>query len=70
MKTIQWEKVTPAKNCQAVQDDINTGVLDKHGHPQNTEHFPFVDDTLLADIMPYLIWAMAASIEALFIIFG
>ena len=52
-------------------DSINKGVF----HPGtttsvNTPHNPFVDDTLMADVIEHILTAMAASIESLFLLFG
>ena len=56
---------------QAIADDIHRGVFDpSQGRDVNTPHHPFVDDTLMADIRRHMPTAMAASIEALFLILG
>ena len=51
-------------------DEFNKGVLDKDGNPVATPHYTFVDDNHMADIERYIRRAIAASIEALFIIVG
>jgi hypothetical protein len=50
-------------------DSMNPGVL-VDGSPVNTPHYPFVDDTLYADLLKRILQAIAASIEACFMIFG
>lgn len=48
----------------------NSGVLDSTGRPANTPLHTFVDDALMADTRDRIMRAMAASIEALYIILG
>ena len=51
----------------AVADDLNPGVLDPiTGEAVETPNNPFIDDTLMADILRHIQTAMAASLEALF----
>jgi hypothetical protein len=52
-----------------IMDALNPGVI-VEGQPVNTPHYPFVDDTLYADLKKRILQAIAASIEACFIIFG
>ena len=51
-------------------DSRNPGVFLSDNKSQKTPHNPFVDDTLLAEIPRFMLVAMAASIEALFLLFG
>ena len=49
----------------------NDGVYDSVlGRDVNTLHNPFVDDNIIADIQPWVLTVMGASIEALFITLG
>ena len=67
---IKWEKKPQSTELvQAASDSIHYGISLPGGKPSNTEHNPFVDDTLIAEIKEHMPWQMAASIEALFIIF-
>jgi hypothetical protein len=52
-----------------VMDSMNPGVF-VDGNPVNTPHYPFVDDTLYGDLWKRILQAIAASIEACFMIFG
>ena len=54
----------------AAADSNYHGVLNENGKSCNTPHNPFVDDTLMADIRRHILTAIAASVEALFIMFG
>ena len=55
----------------AVADELNPGVLDPiTGKAVKTPHNPFVDDTLMADILHHIQTAMAASLESLFQLLG
>ena len=60
-------KFVPAKACNK-----NTGVRDDNGDDVNTPHALFVDDDLYADIfiIERIEQAVAASIEAIFILLG
>jgi len=55
---------------QAFPDSIHTGVRQADGTPVNTPHNMYVDDNLIAEIPARMKQAMAASIEALFILMG
>ena len=56
---------------QAMADNTHTGVFEPSlGRAVNTPHHPFVDYTLMDDIRCHIPTAMAASIEALFLILG
>ena len=55
---------------QTVQDPINTGALFKNKNVKNTEHHTYVDDNHMAAALPMIRQAIAASIEACYIIFG
>ena len=71
LNKVTWQHANlPTSHVKAVKDTFNVGIFDKNGNPHNTAHYPFVDDTLIVDVHNRLIWAMAASIEALFIVFG
>ena len=60
------------KFVQAVRDRLNPGVLDDDGNPVDTPHDFFVDDGIYADLYDVvrIEQALAASIEAVFIILG
>ena len=56
---------------QAKADFLNPGVINPDtGLAVKTPHFPFVDDTLMADILYYIKMAMAASLESLYLTLG
>lgn len=57
---------------QAFRDSKNPGVLDEDGRPTATPHHVFVDDGIYADAYDVvrIEQALAASIEAIFIILG
>lgn len=74
LSQLQWGKqlqkraqLVPAHRCS-----INKGVLDETGHPNNTPHFFFVDDGIMAEIMhrTRILRAEAASIETAFLLLG
>jgi len=52
-----------------VADIMNQGVL-VDGEPVNTPHYSYVDDTPMADILPRITQAAAASLESCFEIYG
>ncbi len=56
----------------AFRDSKNPGVTDDDGRPRNTPHSYFVDDGIYADVydVERIERALAASIEAIFIILG
>ena len=54
----------PAHKCEKFQG------VQPNGHRENTPHHIFVDDNHMADIRQFIYQAMAASIEALYRIFG
>ena len=61
----------PVVFVQATVDFINQGVIDPTtGLSIETPHNPFVDDTLMADVRRHILTAMAASLEALFLLLG
>jgi hypothetical protein len=70
---VRWadenDTATRCIHTTCVKDSLNQGVL-VDGQPSNTKHYPFVDDTLYADLKRRILQAMAASIEACFTIFG
>ena len=66
----QSKSIEKINFVQAVRDIKNQGVLDSTSEPVNTPHFTFVDDNHMADIGIRIKQAMAASIEAIFIVFG
>ena len=51
-------------------DSRNPGVLLSNNESKKTQHNPFVDDTLIAEIPRFMLVAMAASVESLFLLFG
>ena len=55
---------------QAVKDDLNPGVLDDDGKPVPTPHNIYVDDNLLAEVKKFMPQAIAAAIEAIFVLLG
>ena len=56
---------------QAKADSLNPGVLNPDtGLSVETPHFPYVDDTLMADVLKYIKIAMAASLESLYLTLG
>ena len=55
---------------KAVADKLNPGVFKDDGSPVNTPHFTFVDDNHMVDVHDRIKQAMAASIEAIFLVFG
>jgi hypothetical protein len=73
LELVRWadDKETSSNRIIAtcVRDFLNKGVL-VDGHPVNTPQYPFVDDSLYADLKKRILQAIAASIEACFIIFG
>ena len=60
---------TDVKFQTAFADATNPGV-EKDGEKCLTKQNPFVDDTLMADILPFIKLAMAGSIEALYVVLG
>jgi len=54
----------------ATSDNTHKGVLLPDGLPVNTPHHTFVDDNHIADILPRIRQAQAASVEGLFNILG
>ena len=50
--------------------NLHTGVFNAKGKRSNPKHNMFVDDNLIAETRAFIFVAMAASIEALFCIFG
>ena len=72
---MRWKKnlgQTNAKLAPAKADSINQGVLDAKGQPVNTPHDLFVDDDVYAEVFQKgrIEQAIAASIEAIFILLG
>jgi len=55
---------------QAAPDSTHQGVLNLANQPENTPHNTFVDDNHMADVVPRIRMAQAASIEGLFTILG
>lgn len=73
LSAVTFSKETPWYSTfeQAVSNSIHKVVLNmKNKKPKNTPHHTFVDDKHFADILPRMKQAMAASIEAIFIVFG
>ena len=56
--------------AQATSDTSHQGVLDPNGYPINTPHYTFVDDNHMAHIRSRMLSAMAASMEAIFLVLG
>ena len=54
----------------AVADKINQGVYTKDWTAKNTPHFTFVDYNHMADTRERIQQAMAASVEAIYLVFG
>ena len=63
------EEFHPDTLVSATPDSTNTGVI-RGGRRLPTLNAMFVDDNLMADIWHFLRPALAASVEALFIILG
>jgi len=55
---------------QAAPDSTHQGVFNDINQPKNTPHNTFVDDNHMADVVPRIRLAQAASIEGLFNILG
>ena len=75
LERLRWKKnlgQTNAKLAPAKADSINQGVLDAKGQPVNTPHDLFVDDDVYAEVFQKgrIEQAIAASIEAIFILLG
>jgi hypothetical protein len=73
LELVRWAASTDTSTSRitatCIQDILNKGVF-VDGSPVNTPQYPFVDDTLYADLKRRILQAIAASIEACFIIFG
>jgi hypothetical protein len=72
---LKWHQSLGNKKAHfspAKEDSINKGVLDEHGHPIKTPHAFYVDDDIYAEIfnIERIERAVAASIEAIFILLG
>ena len=71
---LQWGKKLgkSTKFVQAHASEVYKGVLTKDGTPENTPHHLFVDDDVYAEILERarILQAIAAGIEAVFIILG
>ena len=73
---LQWGKRLGKKSelSQAKACTLHKGVLDTQGKPANTPHFYFVDDGLIGEVYSAdrnrILRAIAASIEAIFLILG
>jgi len=72
LKLITYESEAPPSfpYIQAGPDSIHTGVFTNMNQPVNTPHNTFVDDNHMADVVPRIRLAQAASIEGLFSILG
>ena len=71
IKLMKFSKRSPPSTTyvQAVPDAINQGVKDHQGNSRTTYSI-FVDDSLYAEVHKYMLVAIAASIEALFLLLG
>ena len=76
LNKLQWGKRL-GKNDTFVQAQacpIHSSVIDKDGKPENTPHFYFVDDGLIAEVYEQnrrrILQAVAASIEAIYLVLG
>ena len=58
------QNLSQAQSCSKNHGAINNGIH------TNSEHHMFVDDNLIAEIHDHVMQAMAASIEALFLVLG
>ena len=72
---LKWQRSLGSKKAkftQATPDSLNTGVLDAEGNDAKTPHDMFVDDDIYAEIYcrERIEQAIAASIEAIFILLG
>ena len=70
---VQWDQRKDLNHIPRAipkKDKLNPGVLDINNNVKNTEHNPFVDDTLIVEILPKMKIAMAASLDSCFTIFG
>ena len=69
---LKWPSDTTAQReyVQAIQDSLNPGVLDDDGHPLPALNNIYVDDNLLAEIKVFMPQAIAAAIEAIFVLLG
>ena len=71
IKLMKFSRKSPTSTTyvQAVADEINIGVLDEQGNSR-TVYSMFVDDSLYAEVHKHMLVAIAASIEALFLLLG
>ena len=72
LDTVRFDEQAPTgtRFAQAWPCSKNQGAIDKNNVVSNTPIHTFVDDALMADIRRRITYAMAASIEALYVILG